>query len=53
MYTHKETQIKYNVWVNKLKGNTGKENVVENVEDDVDELPDSYFPKPPQEYLIK
>ena len=28
-----------------FKGNTGKKTVIEYVEDDVDELPDSYFSK--------
>ena len=35
------------------KGRTGEETVIEDVEDDVDELPDSDFPNPPREYLIK
>ena len=35
------------------KGNTGQKAVIEDVEDDIDELPDTDFPKPPQKYLIK
>ena len=35
------------------KGKTGKNTVIDDVEDDVDELPDSDFPKPSREYLIK
>ena len=35
------------------KDKTGKNIVIKNVEDDVDELPDSDLPKLLQEYLMK
>ena len=35
------------------KGKTGKNNMIEEVEDGIDEHPDSDFPKPLQDYLIK
>ena len=35
------------------KGKTGEKTVIEDVEDEIDDFPDSDFPKPPREYLIK